>query len=118
VHVILTRSWYREMGLELASLEENLSRQPKRPPMVEEKRNEGEEDPIKLFLMEALAQQRNEMLENFSQMLQRFLTIIDVSSSNSHFGDATPFKVQVNFDILIFEGQIRCRCFGKMVKSC
>jgi hypothetical protein len=28
------------------------------------------------------------------------------SSSSSHFGDATPFKVQVNFDIPIFEGQI------------
>jgi hypothetical protein len=23
-----------------------------------------------------------------------------------HFGGATPFKVQVNFDILVFEGQI------------
>jgi hypothetical protein len=34
------------------------------------------------------------------------LTITGVSSSSSHFGDATPFKVQVNFDIPIFEGQI------------
>jgi hypothetical protein len=38
--------------------------------MVEEKRDEGEKDPIKLFLAESLAQQRNEMLENFSQILQ------------------------------------------------
>jgi hypothetical protein len=45
-------------------------------------------------------------LENFSQILQRLLTIEDVSLSRSHFGDAAPFKVQVNFDILIFEGQI------------
>jgi hypothetical protein len=74
--------------------------------MVEEKRDEGEEDPIKLFLMESLAQQRNEMLENFSQILQRLPTIAGVSSSSSHFGDAAPFKVQVNFDILVFEGQI------------
>jgi hypothetical protein len=69
VHVP-TRSGYRELGLELVSLEDNRSRQPKRPPMVEEKRDEGEEDPIKLFLMESLVQQRNEMLENFSQILQ------------------------------------------------
>jgi hypothetical protein len=31
---------------------------------------------------------------------------MDASSSNSHSGGATPFKVQVNFDIPIFEGQI------------
>jgi hypothetical protein len=29
-----------------------------------------------------------------------------VSSSNIHFGDTNPFKVQVNFDITIFEGHI------------
>jgi hypothetical protein len=56
--------------------------------------------------MEALAQQMNEMLENFSQILQRFLTITCVSSSSIHFGDAAPFKVQVNFYIPVFEGQI------------
>jgi hypothetical protein len=47
-----TRSEYRELGLELFSLEDNYSCQP----MVEEKRNEGAEDPIKLFLAEALVQ--------------------------------------------------------------
>jgi hypothetical protein len=31
---------------------------------------------------------------------------IDMSSSSNHFGGTLPFKVQVNFDILIFEGQI------------
>jgi hypothetical protein len=46
------------------------------------------------------------MLENFSQILKRFLKIIGTYSSRSHFGDATPFKLQVNFDIPIFEGQI------------
>jgi hypothetical protein len=25
---------------------------------------------------------------------------------NNHFGGTSPFKVQVNFDILVFEGQI------------
>ena len=29
-----------------------------------------------------------------------------MSLPRNHFGEATPFKVQVNFDILIFEGQI------------
>jgi hypothetical protein len=49
-----TRSGYREFGLELVYLEENRSCHPKRPPMEEKKRNEGEEDPIKLLLVEAL----------------------------------------------------------------
>ena len=30
----------------------------------------------------------------------------EVSSLNNHFVGATPFKVQVNFDIPLFEGQI------------
>jgi hypothetical protein len=46
------------------------------------------------------------MLDYFFQILQLLLTIIGTSSSSSLFGDATPFKVQVNFDILIFESQI------------
>jgi hypothetical protein len=74
--------------------------------MAEEKRDAGAEDPIKLLLAEALAQQRNKMLENFSQILQRLPTITGTSSSSSHFGDTTPFKVQVNFYIPVFEGQI------------
>jgi hypothetical protein len=46
------------------------------------------------------------MMENFSQILRCLPITTDVSSSSSHFGGTTPFKVQVNFDILIFEGQI------------
>jgi hypothetical protein len=34
------------------------------------------------------------------------LLTVDVSSSSNHFGGATPFKVQVNFDIPVIEGQI------------
>jgi hypothetical protein len=46
------------------------------------------------------------MMENFSHILQ-FLTIeIGTSSSSGHFGGTSPFKVQVNFDIPVFEGQI------------
>jgi hypothetical protein len=73
--------------------------------MVEEKKDEGAGDPFKILLEEALERQRNVMMDNFSQILQRLPTG-DTSSSNSHSGGTTPFKVQVNFDIPIFEGQI------------
>ena len=32
--------------------------------------------------------------------------VAKASSKRSRFGDTTPFKVQVNFDIPLFEGQI------------
>ena len=51
-HMSLTRSEYREFGLELVSLDH--SRHPKRPPMVEEKRDDGVGDPIKSLLEESL----------------------------------------------------------------
>jgi hypothetical protein len=46
----LTRLGYRELGLNLASLEENFSLQPKHTPIEEEKRDDIVGDPIKLFL--------------------------------------------------------------------
>jgi hypothetical protein len=46
------------------------------------------------------------MIENFSHILQCLPIEIGTSSSNDHFGGESPFKVQVNFDILVFEGQI------------
>jgi len=73
--------------------------------MGEEKKDKGVGDPIKILLKEALEKHRNMMMDNFSQILQQ-LHIHDVSTSNNHSGGATPFKVQVNFDIPIFEGQI------------
>ena len=45
------------------------------------------------------------MMDKFSQILQRLPTY-GASASNSHSGGTTPFKVQVNFDISIFEGKI------------
>ena len=45
------------------------------------------------------------MIDNFAHILQR-LPIGGVSTSSSHSRGATPFKVQVNFDIPIFEGLI------------
>jgi len=73
--------------------------------MGDEKKDEGAGDPIKIFLEEALEKQRNMMMDNFAQILQR-LPIDGAYASNSHSGGLTPFKVQVNFDIPIFEGQI------------
>jgi hypothetical protein len=46
------------------------------------------------------------MMENFSHILQRLPIATCAYSSNNHFGSTSPFKVQVNFDILVFEGQI------------
>jgi len=63
--------------------------------MANEKKDEGARDPIKILLEEALEQQRNAMMDSFAQILQRLPR-----------GDASAFKVQVNFEIPIFEGQI------------
>ena len=73
--------------------------------MGDEKKDEGAGDPIKILLEEALEKQRNAMMDSFAQILQRLPTG-GASASSSHSGVATPFKVQVNFDIPIFEGQI------------
>jgi hypothetical protein len=75
--------------------------------MVEEKRDDKAGDPFKMLLEEALVQQRNEMMDNFAQILRRLLMVTtEESSTRNHFRGATPFKVQVNFDIPLFEGQI------------
>jgi hypothetical protein len=75
--------------------------------MAEEKRDERAGDPFKTFLKESLVRQRNEMIDNFAQILQRLpMVATEASSTRNHFASATPFKVQVNFDIPLFEGQI------------
>jgi hypothetical protein len=101
------RSRYRELYLGLVSLEENCSLHPKRPPMAEEKKDEKARDPFKMFLEEDLVQQRNEMMDNFAQNLRILpMVMAKAYSTRSHFASATPFKVQVNFDIPLFEGKI------------
>jgi hypothetical protein len=55
-----------------------------------------------MFLEESLMQQRNEMMDRFAQILRRLPTG-DASSSSR---GVAPFKVQINFDIPIFECQI------------
>ena len=73
--------------------------------MGDKNKYEGLGDPIKIFIEEALQKQSNAMMDKFFQILQRRPTG-DASASNSHSRGANPFKVQVNSDIPIFEGQI------------
>ena len=100
-----TRSGYKELGLELVEPLQDQPRKSRRPPMADEKKDEGAGDPIKILLEEALERQRNAMMDSFAQILQR-LPRGDASASSSDSGNATPFKVQVNFEIPIFEGKI------------
>ena len=46
---------------------------------------------------------------------RRLSTIVDTSTSSGHFGGTTPFNVQVNFDIPVFEGQIDAYALDKWV---
>ena len=59
--------------------------------MVGEKKDEGAGYPIKILLEEALEKQRNTMMDNFTQILQRFPTG-GASASNSHYGGTTPVR--------------------------
>ena len=52
------------------------------------------------------------MMDNLAWILRQLPTC-DASSSSSHFGGATPFKVQVNFNIPIFEGLIDADAIDK-----
>jgi hypothetical protein len=65
------------------------------------------------LLEEYLTRKRDEMMEIFFQILQWLLTTVDTYSSRNHFGGIAPFKVQVNFYILMFEGQIYINPLGK-----
>ena len=100
-----TRSGFKELGLDLVEPLQDQPRKPRRHPMAEEKKDEGAGDPIKILLEEALEKQRNAMMDSFAQNLQRLPTD-GASASRSYSRGATPFKVQVNFDIPIFEVQI------------
>ena len=100
-----TRTRYKELGLELVEPLEDQPHKSQLLTMANEKKYEGARDPIKILLEKSLEWQRNVMMDNFSQILQ-WLPRGDAFTSNSYFGSATPFKVQVNFDIHIFEGQI------------
>ena len=89
-----TRAGYKELGLDLVKPLQDQLRKSRWPPMGDKNKDEGAEDPIKMLLEEALEKQRNAMMNNFSQILQRLPTG-GASASSSHFGGATPFKVKV-----------------------
>jgi hypothetical protein len=47
------------------------------------------------------------MMDNFAQILRRLpMVVVEASSTRSHFSSVTPFKVQLNIYIPLFEGQI------------
>ena len=96
-----TRSGYKELVLDLVEPLQDQPRKPRRTPMGDKNKDEGARHPIKILLEEALEKQRNVMMDNFAQILQRLPTG-GAYASSSHSGGATPFKVQVNFDIPIF----------------
>ena len=55
------------------------------------------------------------MMENFSHILQCLPIATCAYSSNNHFGSTSPFKVQVNFDIPVLEGQIDVDALDKLL---
>jgi hypothetical protein len=105
----LTRSGYKKLGLEPIEPLQDRSCRAQQKPMGDEKKDDGVGDPFKMFLKEGLMEQRNKMMDNFAQILRRF-PIGKASSSSDH---ATPFKVQVNFDIPLFEGMIDANVVDK-----
>ena len=65
----LMRLGYKELRLDLVEPLQDQPRKPRRPPMGDEKKYEGVGDPIKILLEEALENQRNMMMDNFSQII-------------------------------------------------
>ena len=65
------RVGYKELGLNLVEPLQDQPRKSRWPPMGDEKKDVGAEDPIKILLEEALEKQRNAMMDNFAQILQR-----------------------------------------------
>jgi hypothetical protein len=60
--------------------------------------------------------QRNEMMDNFTQILRRLLMeTTEEYLKRNHFLGATPFKVQANLDIPLFEGQIDANALEKLL---
>ena len=100
-----TRARYKELGLDLVETLQDEPCKSKRPPMWDENKDEGTEYTIKMLLEEALEKQRNVMIDNFTQILQRLPTG-GASASSSQSRGETPFKVQVNFEIPIFDCRI------------
>jgi hypothetical protein len=65
----LKRSRYKELGLKLIKPGENFPHQSKRPPIIDEKKDDGAGDPMELLLQEALERHMSEIKDQFSQIL-------------------------------------------------
>jgi len=63
-------------------------------------------DKINVLFMEALGQQKNEIMDNFMQILWQVNIATREPSTSNHFKGVIPFKVQVEFYIPLFEGKI------------
>lgn len=91
---IYTRSSYQRLGLDTQDLS-------KYPPLRRTQSKMSDND-VKKLVEEALNKQREEMMSQFSNLLQKQKP----SESETPFRGNTPFKVQVNFDIPNFEGKV------------
>ena len=60
------RSRYKELGLDLVEPLQDQPHKSRWPPMGDEKKYKGAEDPIKILLEEDLEKQRNVMMDNFA----------------------------------------------------
>jgi hypothetical protein len=100
----LTMYKYINLGLDLISLEENRSCTPKKPSMVAKMKNGRAKEYINILLEQDLARKRDKMMENSSQILQHLSITTCAYSLRNHFQGTSPFKVQVNFGIPVFEG--------------
>jgi len=109
----LTRSEYSKLGLDLVSIEENLSFMPKNPSMVKENKNDKEDDYINLLLEQALTRERDKMMEIFFHILKILSITTDASSWSGHFGSTSHFKIKLNLNIPIFEGKIDANALEK-----
>jgi ATP sulfurylase len=89
----LTRYEYRNLVSSLSLLKTIILTCPINLPWQEEKKNNGADDSINLFLEQALTRQRDEMMENFSHILQHLPIATSAYSSTNHFGSTSPFKV-------------------------
>jgi hypothetical protein len=69
-----TRSRYKNLGIKTVEPLQDRLRQARKQLMGDEKKDYGVGDPFKLLLKEALARQRNEMMDNFAQILWRLPT--------------------------------------------
>ena len=81
----LMRSGYKRFGLEMVELEKKFHHRPKPPAMEEKKRGDRARYLFNMLLEEALVQQMNEIMDNFSQILLCIPATTKGTSTSNHF---------------------------------